>query len=404
MGNANAKVKNNTSNRQCVLTFNKSDIGRHCYKNIYSIEAGESIRVEATPDAIGLQVAIIYSVQGKTAARRGYTSYEAFQVANGEWLTITEVNENGVTATTSGTSPSGAASPDRGTFESAHTSDFRLAQSCMPRYENPGGQICFHDAQSLVDEAAKWNIRLDLTISRREGEKPPTESLLKAYGSRPLEEDEFPSFKEVDIDHCFLCSVPLTGAAGAIEAGRHEFILLVNSAMPSVAYAFEFGPMEQSLVTGKHVNAKSQVRISALPISIPDASAASASSATSSPFWKQAAAAINSMTWKSEYFGLHLELFDYHMRVEDEVHMLQVEERCQAKMTDAIFYALKLGNRPYSLATYNCKSFAQGMYFSIHKKQIIPMEDAGRDVAPKTVAAVVFAAGSVSPRSLAPNV
>ena len=91
MGPAQSTVVNHTGRRMCVLSFDNSDLlctskyisfsfERNYLKNLlfditlvhqgynclYLIEPGKSVFVEATPDAVGLKIGVVYDTIAKT--------------------------------------------------------------------------------------------------------------------------------------------------------------------------------------------------------------------------------------------------------------------------------------------------------------------------------------------------
>lgn len=65
MGQAHASVENRTSATIVVITFNNADAMFTNYSNLYLLEPLEKMKVEASPDPIGLHVAIVYKVTEK---------------------------------------------------------------------------------------------------------------------------------------------------------------------------------------------------------------------------------------------------------------------------------------------------------------------------------------------------
>jgi hypothetical protein len=63
LGPAHALVENLTPGVVCVLTFNKADILLTAYSNMYVLEPGQRLTVEALPDPFGLVVAIVYKAE-----------------------------------------------------------------------------------------------------------------------------------------------------------------------------------------------------------------------------------------------------------------------------------------------------------------------------------------------------
>ena len=49
-----------------MITFNNGDISYTSYQNLYIVEAGTTMQVEAMPDADGLKVAIVTGVMRET--------------------------------------------------------------------------------------------------------------------------------------------------------------------------------------------------------------------------------------------------------------------------------------------------------------------------------------------------
>lgn len=65
MGQAHASVENRTSARVVVITFNNADAMFTNYSNLYVLEPLQKMKVEASPDPVGLHVAIVYKVTEK---------------------------------------------------------------------------------------------------------------------------------------------------------------------------------------------------------------------------------------------------------------------------------------------------------------------------------------------------
>lgn len=87
LGPANCTVINNSDGKLCVLTFNKADLFFTNYSHMYTIDTGQSQRVEALSDPNGLFVAIVYK------AVDNYLHYKRWHCANGSELTVMSVNK-----------------------------------------------------------------------------------------------------------------------------------------------------------------------------------------------------------------------------------------------------------------------------------------------------------------------
>lgn len=113
MGPAHSTVANKTHRKVCIMTFNNADLVYNCrffstaflcvrlfylvilsrvecsaYVHKYILEPGETMKIEAASDPIGLKLAIIYD-----AAPEGQVLYyHRFQARNGTTLTITHID------------------------------------------------------------------------------------------------------------------------------------------------------------------------------------------------------------------------------------------------------------------------------------------------------------------------
>ncbi|KAL7569372.1 hypothetical protein ACA910_010459 [Epithemia clementina (nom. ined.)] len=85
MGNANCTVSNRTQSPLVLLTFNNADTIYTSYNQIYTIQPGQNIQVEAAADGWGLKVAVVYNDVG------GQLLWRLFMVKNGDTLTINSV-------------------------------------------------------------------------------------------------------------------------------------------------------------------------------------------------------------------------------------------------------------------------------------------------------------------------
>lgn len=78
MGPANSKIVNGTEFGICIITFNKADLLRRSYHSMYTIEKHGELVVEALPDALGLQVCVLYEVNIQT----NQLFYHRFECSN----------------------------------------------------------------------------------------------------------------------------------------------------------------------------------------------------------------------------------------------------------------------------------------------------------------------------------
>eukprot|EP01035_Chromulina_nebulosa_P020722 gene20722-26866_t len=89
MGPAHSTVVNHTKNTICVITFNNSDIIYRNYHNLYLIESGQSLLVEANPDPIGLKLGVLYAINPD----KQEFHYHRFLCKNDGTLNITELKD-----------------------------------------------------------------------------------------------------------------------------------------------------------------------------------------------------------------------------------------------------------------------------------------------------------------------
>jgi hypothetical protein len=88
MGAANSTVVNKTHKKLCVITFDKADLINSAYRNMYTIEPGESVKVEALAHLDGLKVGIIYDAVPESQM----LLYQRFACKNETTLTVTYMN------------------------------------------------------------------------------------------------------------------------------------------------------------------------------------------------------------------------------------------------------------------------------------------------------------------------
>jgi len=97
MGNACCQVHNKTHRKVCVVTFNQAELVYNKYTNMYTLDPGQSIVVEAITNPIGLKVAIIYdAIPDKDERKPGRLEYQRWAVKKDKILTITNFERSDI--------------------------------------------------------------------------------------------------------------------------------------------------------------------------------------------------------------------------------------------------------------------------------------------------------------------
>lgn len=86
MGPAHSSIENRTSSYLCVITFNKTDLLFNYYNNLYILEPGQKLLVEANPDPVGLYVAVVYK------AADGFLHFKRWLCQNEAEMVVLSVN------------------------------------------------------------------------------------------------------------------------------------------------------------------------------------------------------------------------------------------------------------------------------------------------------------------------